>query len=254
MDRDFKNIRDETVIEFENVSFSYDRTEILRDVSFKISDGESISILGPSGSGKSTILKLITGLIKPNSGKIKVLGADITAMGEESLNEIRRSIGLVFQAGALFDSLTVAENVGYLLYEEGKLDKQKIRELVLEKLRFVGLEETVDLMPAQLSGGMKKRVAIARALAGDPRIMLYDEPTTGLDPITARMVAKHILELESEKKMTTIVVTHDIYFSFLLTRRIIMIHDGRKIFDGPKNEIRKTNNNYINEYLSEEEP
>ncbi len=140
MDRDFKNIRDETVIEFENVSFSYDRTEILRDVSFKISDGESISILGPSGSGKSTILKLITGLIKPNSGKIKVLGADITAMGEESLNEIRRSIGLVFQAGALFDSLTVAENVGYLLYEEGKLDKQKIRELVLEKLRFVVLE------------------------------------------------------------------------------------------------------------------
>ncbi len=109
-------------------------------------------------------------------------------------------------------------------------------------------------MPAQLSERMKKRVAIARALAGDPRIMLYDEPTTGLDPITARMVAKHILELESEKKMTTIVVTHDIYFSFLLTRRIIMIHDGRKIFDGPKNEIRKTNNNYINEYLSEEEP
>ncbi len=250
---DFKNIQDEAVIEFENVSFSYDTKEILRDVSFKINRGESISILGQSGSGKSTILKLITGLIKPDAGKIKVFRKDITSMEEEHLNEIRRSIGLVFQAGALFDSLTVGENVGYRLYEEGKLPEQKIREIVLEKLRFVGLEETIDLMPSQLSGGMKKRVAIARALAGEPSIMLYDEPTTGLDPLTARMVAKHILKLEREKEMTTIVVTHDIYFSFFLTRRIIMIHEGRKIFDGPKDEIRKTNNNYINEYLSEEE-
>lgn len=253
MNKDLKNISDETVIEFENVCFSYDTTEILTDVSFKIKIGESISILGPSGSGKSTILKLITGLIKPDSGKIRVLGLDITTMGEEDLNETRRSIGMVFQGGALFDSLTVAENVGYRLYEEGKLPEQKIREIVLEKLRFVGLEDTVDTMPPQLSGGMKKRVAIARALTGEPTIMLYDEPTTGLDPVTARMVSKHILELEREKKMTTIVVTHDIYFSFLLTRRIIMIHDGRKIFDGLGDEIRKTNINYINEYLFQEE-
>lgn len=253
MNKDSKDMRTETAIEFENVSFSYDTTEILTDVSFKINIGESISILGPSGSGKSTILKLITGLIKPDSGKIRVLGLDITTMGEENLNKIRRSIGMVFQGGALFDSLTVGENVGYRLYEEGELPEQKIREIVLEKLRFVGLEETVDTMPSQLSGGMKKRVAIARALTGEPAIMLYDEPTTGLDPVTARMVAKHILELEREKKMTTIVVTHDIYFSFLLTRRIIMIHKGKKIFDGPKEEIHKTNNDYINEYLFQEE-
>lgn len=253
MNRELKNLSVETAIEFENVSFSYDTTEILTDVSFKIRTGESISILGPSGSGKSTILKLITGLIKPDSGKIRVLGLDITNMGEEDLNEIRRSIGMVFQAGALFDSHTVAENVGYRLYEEGKLSQQKIREIVLEKLRFVGLEETIDLMPSQLSGGMKKRVAIARALTGEPSIMLYDEPTTGLDPVTARMVSKHILELERKRNLTTVVVTHDIYFSFLLTRRIIMIHDGRKIFDGPKDEIKNTNINYIKEYLFQEE-
>lgn len=250
---DLKNPLNETVIEFENVCFSYDATEILTDVSFTIKMGESISILGPSGSGKSTILKLITGLIKPDAGKIMVLGQDITTMKEEDLNEIRRSIGLVFQGGALFDSLTVAENVGYRLYEESKLPESKIREIVIEKLRFVGLEDTVDTMPSQLSGGMKKRVAIARALTGDPTIMLYDEPTTGLDPVTARMVSKHILELQRKKNMTTIVVTHDIYFSFLLTQRIIMIHNGRKIFDGPKENIRKTNINYINEYLFQEE-
>ncbi len=253
MNKDLKNISDETAIEFENVCFSYDTTEILRDVSFKIKSGESISILGPSGSGKSTILKLITGLIKPVSGRIMVFGLDITRMGELELNKIRRSIGMVFQGGALFDSLTVGENVGYRLYEEGELPEEKIKEVVLEKLRFVGLEETVDTMPSQLSGGMKKRVAIARALTGEPAIMLYDEPTTGLDPVTARMVAKHILELEREKRITTIVVTHDIYFSFLLTKRIIMIHKGKKIFDGPKEEIRKTNNEYINEYLFQEE-
>jgi phospholipid/cholesterol/gamma-HCH transport system ATP-binding protein len=253
MNKELQKISDEAIIEFDHVSFSYDTTEILTDVSFTIKTGENISILGPSGSGKSTILKLITGLMKPDSGKIMVLGQDITALKEEQLNEVRRSIGLVFQGGALFDSLTVAENVGYRLYEEGKLPEQKIREIVLEKLRFVGLEDTIDLMPSQLSGGMKKRVAIARALAGEPAIMLYDEPTTGLDPVTAKMVAKHILELERKGEITTIVVTHDIYFSFLLTRRIIMIHNGKKIFDGTREEIRKTEINYINEYLFQEE-
>lgn len=243
----------EFAVEFENVNFSYDREHILREVSFKIRRGESVSILGPSGSGKSTILKLISGLIAPDSGTIKIFGRNICRMKEEELNGIRRSIGFVFQGGALFDSLTVCENVGYRLYEEGKLPESRIREIVIEKLNLVGLKDTIDMMPSQLSGGMKKRVAIARALAGEPDIMLYDEPTTGLDPVTARMVAKHIIELQETRKLTSIVVTHDIYYSLLITRRIIMIHDGEIIFDGPKEEIRKTDNPYINEYLFQEE-
>jgi len=240
-------------IEFENVTFSYDTDEILNNVSFRINVGESFSILGPSGSGKSTILKLITGLLKPDSGRIRVLGEDITTMNEGELNRVRCLIGMVFQGGALFDSLTVGENVGYRLYEEGKLSENQIREIVIEKLKFVGLADTIDLMPSQLSGGMKKRVAIARALTGDPAIMLYDEPTTGLDPVTAKMISRHILDLQQKQLITTIIVTHDIYYSFLLTKKIIMIHQGKKIFEGTKEDIKKSDIDYIKEYLSLEE-
>lgn len=239
-------------IKFENVSFAYDREVILENLNLVILEGESVSILGPSGSGKSTILKLIAGLIKPDRGRIFVLGRDITSIEEAEMNTLRRSIGLVFQGGALFDSMTVAENVGYRFYEEGKLSEEEIRAIVREKLAFVGLEDAIDMVPAQLSGGMKKRVAIARALACNPSIMLYDEPTTGLDPLTAKMIAKHILDLQRHNRMTSIIVTHDIYYSFLLTNRIIMIHRGEKIFDGSKEEIRKSENPYIKEYLSGE--
>ena len=168
------------MIEFRSVYKSFDDETVLKDVSFKIDRGETKIILGESGSGKSTILKLILGLIRPDSGQIVVDGHDITRMTERELVSIRRDIGMVFQEGALFDSLSVRENVGYRLAEEG-MDENEIEVEVLQLLGFVGLEDAIDKMPAELSGGMKRRVGIARALVGTPKVVLYDEPTAGLD-------------------------------------------------------------------------
>jgi phospholipid/cholesterol/gamma-HCH transport system ATP-binding protein len=189
---------------------SFEDDVVLRDVSFRIAHGETKIILGASGSGKSTILKLLLGLIRPDEGQILFEGQDITQMSERELVQVRKKIGMVFQEGALFDSLSVQENVGYRLYEESNLSEEEIEVAVRRLLGFVGLEDAIDKMPAELSGGMKRRVGIARALVGTPRVVLYDEPTAGLDPITKRTIVELMIKLRDLEGVTTIFVTHDL--------------------------------------------
>jgi phospholipid/cholesterol/gamma-HCH transport system ATP-binding protein len=204
------------MIEFRSVTISFDDETVLQDVSFKINRGETKIILGGSGSGKSTILKLILGLIRPDSGQILIEDRDITQMTEHELVTIRRDIGMVFQEGALFDSLSVRENVGYRLSEEGQMDEDEIDKAVLQLLGFVGLEEAIDKMPAELSGGMKRRVGIARALMGTPKVVLYDEPTAGLDPITKRTILELMIKLRDLEGVTSIFVTHDLHAASIM--------------------------------------
>jgi phospholipid/cholesterol/gamma-HCH transport system ATP-binding protein len=204
------------MIEFRSVTISFDDETVLRNVSFKISRGETKIILGGSGSGKSTILKLILGLIRPDSGQILIEDRDITQMTERELVSIRRDIGMVFQEGALFDSLSVRENVGYRLSEEGQMDENEIEKAVLQLLGFVGLEESIDKMPAELSGGMKRRVGIARALVGTPKVVLYDEPTAGLDPITKRTILELMIKLRDLEGVTSVFVTHDLHAASIM--------------------------------------
>ncbi|MBN2241320.1 MAG: ATP-binding cassette domain-containing protein [Acidobacteria bacterium] len=204
------------MIEFQDVTKTFDEETVLRNVSFRVRRGETLIILGESGSGKSTVLKLILGLIKPDSGRIVIEGRDITDLSERELVSIRRNIGMVFQEGALFDSLPVRDNVGYRLYEEGALEEEEVDSEVLKHLGFVGLEEAVDKMPSELSGGMKRRVGIARALVGNPEIILYDEPTAGLDPITKRTIVELMIKLRDMEGVTTIFVTHDLHAASMI--------------------------------------
>lgn len=254
------------------MSFSDD--VILRGVSFTISRGQTKIILGVSGSGKSTILKLILGLIKPDSGQILIDDVDITKMHERELVQVRRRIGMVFQEGALFDSLSVRENVGYRLYEEGAMSEEEIEAAVLRLLGFVGLEEAIDKMPAELSGGMKRRVGLARALVGTPKVVLYDEPTAGLDPITKRSIVELMIKLRDLEGVTTIFVTHDIKAAAdiaseyavadsngnvtlqrggdslcLANVDIVMLQDGEISFEGRFEELKESRDPYIQQFM-----
>ncbi|MBI4209057.1 MAG: ATP-binding cassette domain-containing protein [Deltaproteobacteria bacterium] len=238
------------MVQIEGLHHAFDEDEpVLAGIDLHIARGGIRVILGGSGSGKSTILRLILGLIKPQKGVIRVDGNDVVPMSEKELQKVRRDIGMVFQSAALFDSLTVRENVGYRFYEEGGLSEEEIEERVLEKLSFVNLEETLDMYPAELSGGMKKRVAIARALATNPHLILFDEPTTGLDPITAHQVTDHILELNRRWGVTSIVVTHDLKYAFKVARKLSMIKDGKIIFDGTKEELLESKDSYVQQFL-----
>ena len=197
-------------VEFDRVSFAFDGHAVLRDVSFAIAKGSMRIILGASGSGKSVMLKLVLGLLRPDSGTIHIDGQRIDTMREGDLMGVRADIGMLFQEGALFDSLTVAENVGYRLYEETNLPSDQVRRRVQEVLGFIGLDEYIDRMPSELSGGQRRRVAIARAIAPKPRLLLFDEPTSGLDPITATTVDDEIVKLRDVEHVTSIVATHQI--------------------------------------------
>ncbi|MBN2317778.1 MAG: ATP-binding cassette domain-containing protein [Acidobacteria bacterium] len=215
------------MIEFQDVTKSFDDEVVLKNISFKVQRGETLIILGESGSGKSTVLKLILGLIKPDSGKILIEGSDITDMTERELVAIRRNIGMVFQEGALFDSLPVSDNVGYRLYEEGAMEEAEVDSEVQQHLGFVGLEEAFEKMPVELSGGMKRRVGIARALVGNPEIILYDEPTAGLDPITKRTIVELMIKLRDMQGVTSIFVTHDLHAaSIIATEYAASAEDG----------------------------
>jgi phospholipid/cholesterol/gamma-HCH transport system ATP-binding protein len=234
------------MIEFRGVHKSFDDEVVLNDVSFKIARGETKIILGESGSGKSTILKLILGLIRPDSGQILIQGQDITRMMERELVSIRREIGMVFQEGALFDSLSVRENVGYRLSEEGRMDETEIELDVLQLLGFVGLEDAIDKMPAELSGGMKRRVGIARALVGTPKIVLYDEPTAGLDPITKRTIVELMIKLRDMEGVTSVFVTHDLQAaSIMATEYASSGEDGRVSFHKGGDSFCLLNVNFI---------
>ncbi|HEX6164148.1 MAG TPA: ATP-binding cassette domain-containing protein, partial [Vicinamibacterales bacterium] len=204
------------VVLFDKVNLSFDEKVILRDVTFSVRAGHTKIFLGASGAGKSTILKLMLGLLKPDSGTIWVLGHRVDLMNEAQLMRVRHHMGMVFQEGALFDSFTVGENVGYKLYEETDMPLDQVRERVQEVLGFIGLGEFIDRMPSELSGGQRRRVAIARAMAAKPRILLYDEPTTGLDPITATTVDEEIVKLRDLENVTSILVTHQLRDAFFV--------------------------------------
>ena len=236
------------MIEIVNLHKSFYDNHVLRGVNLKVYDGETLVIIGKSGCGKSVLLKHIMGILKPDEGKVLVDGIDINH-SESNLFEIRKRFGMVFQGAALFDSLTVAENVIIGLREHTRLSYKEMLDIAKEKLSLVGLEGTEHLKPAELSGGMKKRVGIARALAHDPEYILYDEPTTGLDPIMADRINKLMLDLKRRLKKTTIMVTHDMHSAFMVGDRIAMLDEGKIIFEGTPEETLKTKNKRVREFI-----
>ena len=264
---------DAAAIEVKNLSLAFDDKVILRDVSFTLQRGHTKLILGASGSGKSTILKLILGLLRPDGGEIWINGERTDTMTERELMSVRGHLGMVFQEGALFDSLTVAENVGYKLYEETDLPLGDVRRRVEEVLGFVSLQEHIDKMPSALSGGQRRRVAIARAMAAKPGILLYDEATTGLDPITATSVDEEMVKLRDLENVSSIIVTHQLRDAFFVAEHeaireqgqlriipadaqkcdeaeFIMLKEGLVVFEGNAQELRQARDPYITTFLS----
>jgi phospholipid/cholesterol/gamma-HCH transport system ATP-binding protein len=219
------------IIVFDNVSLAFDDKEILRKVSFTLKTGHTKIFLGASGAGKSTILRLILGLLKPDAGHIFVNGARVDNMREADLMKVRADLGMVFQEGALFDSLTVRENVGYKLFEESDLPLDQVNRRVEEVLGFVRLKDFIDRMPSELSGGQRRRVAIARAMTAKPRILLYDEPTTGLDPITGLTIDEEIIKLRDLEGVSSIVVTHQLRDAFFIAEHMAVWAGGELRFD-----------------------
>ena len=236
-------------IQLENVTLSYGSDDVLKDVNLNITPGETKVILGPSGVGKSTILKAILGLLKPKSGRVRIFGEDITDLPERELVRIRRRMAMVFQGGALFDSMTVGENVSYRLRELGMATHSEIEERVHEVLDFVGLKGAKKLNPAQLSGGMKKRVAIARGLVPNPEIFLFDEPTAGLDPLNTYNIEQLEMRLKKTGKASIVIVTHDVKSALLLADSIVMMHEGKFIFEGSPKEIQHEKDKRIRSFL-----
>jgi phospholipid/cholesterol/gamma-HCH transport system ATP-binding protein len=261
------------VIIFDRVSIAFEGRTVLDKISFQLSKGETKAIFGVAGSGKSTILKLALGLIKPDAGHIHVLGEDVTEMREEDLFDLRRKIGMVFQESALFDSLTVRENVAFRLLEEGNVTEEEVEKPVRESLSFVELEKTVDMFPSELSGGMRRRVAIARAIITHPEILLYDSPTGGLDPVTSTTIVQLIVKQRDVYKTSSLLVTHRLQDAFTMAANyfdrktnqmqslppnmrgevpmgFLILRDGKIIFDGDVHELAACRDEYIREYIS----
>ncbi|MES2358445.1 MAG: ABC transporter ATP-binding protein [Gemmatimonadota bacterium] len=242
--------RDTPVIELRDVWLAFDRP-ILEGVSFAARKGETVTVVGESGTGKSTIVKLILRLLVADRGEVCVRGKDIEKVTYEEALKIRQRMGMVFQSSALFDSLTVYENVAYPLREHTNLTDDEIGERVREKLRFVDLDpdEVTQLAPSELSGGMQKRVGIARGLAANPGIMLYDEPTSGLDPLTTGIITNLIMKLQRELHVTSVVVTHDIRSAFRMSSKIALLHDRHIVFFGSPEEMAASDDKYIQTFL-----
>ncbi|MFH0877119.1 MAG: ABC transporter ATP-binding protein [Candidatus Omnitrophota bacterium] len=238
------------MIEFNNVSKNFNGRQILDHMTLVVEEGETKVIIGRSGVGKSVTLKHIVRLLEPDEGVVKVEGRDVLELKGRELNEHHMKIGMVFQGGALFDSLTVGENVGFLLKEHTSAKPSEVDERVKESLALVGLYKIENYMPADLSGGMKKRVALARAICSRPKIILYDEPTTGVDPITADAINLLIDELHDKLKVTSIVVTHDMRSAYKVADRIAMLYEGKIIAEGTPDEIRYTHNPVVHQFIT----
>jgi phospholipid/cholesterol/gamma-HCH transport system ATP-binding protein len=237
------------MIEIKEVYKNFGANQVLNGVDLNINQGETIVILGRSGCGKSVLLKHIIGLMKPDKGQIFIDGEEITAYSYEKLSNLRRRFGMLFQGAALFDSMTVEENVGLGLTEHTDLSKEKIKEIVKEKLRLVGMAGVENLKPAELSGGMKKRVGLARAIAMDPDIVLYDEPTTGLDPIMADVINELVISLRNTLKITSIAVTHDIVSAYKIADRVAMLYEGKIIWVGTPEETKNTTDPVVKQFI-----
>jgi phospholipid/cholesterol/gamma-HCH transport system ATP-binding protein len=237
------------LIELRHIFKRFGWLEVLNDVSLSIEKGKCLVIIGASGSGKSVMLKHIVGLLKPDRGEVWFSGRRIDNLPERELMKVRQRFGFLFQQGALFDSDNVARNVAFPLVEHTSKKPDEIREIVDYKLRMVGLPDVANKMPAELSGGQRKRVALARAIALDPEVILYDEPTTGLDPIRSDVINELILKLQRELEVTSVVVTHDMNSAFKVADRLVMLFEGKLIFDGTSEEIRSTTNGTVRRFV-----
>lgn len=263
---------EQMMIVFENVSLSFEGRQVLEDISFTLRRGDTLALLGVAGSGKTVLLKLALGLIKPDSGKIYVLGYEVTQMPEVELFKLRRKLGMVFQESALFDSLTVRENVGYRLYEE-HVPESEIGERVREALKFVELEHTIDMFPSELSGGMRRRVALARALITQPEILLYDSPTGGLDPVTSTTIVELLVKQSDVNHTSALLVSHRLQDAFIMATHVfdtaqnkmvpvngskqktnvsfLVLRNAKVIFEGTAKELVNSGDEYLREYLSQ---
>ena len=237
------------MIVVKNIWKTFGGKNVLNGLSLEIPRGETLVIMGRSGCGKSVLLKIITGLLPADSGEIWFDGTEISRLKAKKLNAIRRKIGMLFQSAALFDSMTVAENIAFMLEQHTKLTQAEMRKVVDEKLSLVDLEGVQELRPAELSGGMRKRVGLARALAFNPEVILYDEPTTGLDPVTCNEINQLIRDLHEKLQVTSVVVTHDMHSAFSVATRMAMIHDGKQIAYGSPDEIINNDDPILQQFI-----
>jgi phospholipid/cholesterol/gamma-HCH transport system ATP-binding protein len=237
------------IITFQNVGMSFGSTEVHKDITFSVNRGEAVTILGPSGTGKTVVLRLVIGLLFATKGSVNVLGLDLNTASEDDLVDLRRRVGILFQGAALFDSLSVYENIAYPLRERGEKNESKIEKIVKERLEVVNLNETINKYPTQLSGGQKKRIGLARALASSPEIMLFDEPTTGLDPTAVRLIDDLAVRLRKELNMTSLIVTHDIGSAKRISTRWMLLRNGLKVADGSPDLLSETDKEVM-EFIS----
>jgi phospholipid/cholesterol/gamma-HCH transport system ATP-binding protein len=238
------------MIAIKGLSKRLGRKQVLKNLDLEIRDGETMVVLGPSGTGKSVLLKHIIGLMAPDEGSIEVQGEEIVGKSEPELNRLRRKFGMLFQGSALFDSMTVYENIALPMVErQRQMEPEVVRKRVAERLEWVGLKGSESLMPSSLSGGMRKRVGLARALSMDPEIILYDEPTTGLDPITADTIDKLIRALQKRLGVTSVAVTHDLQSAFKIGDRLALLYDGHVVFEGTPEETQRTDNPMVRQFF-----
>ena len=239
------------MIKLVNIKMEYDKKVVLDNINLTVAPGETVAIIGPSGSGKSTLLRLMVGLTKPSAGEIWIENEEISQYKENALNKVRLKMGMVFQYSALYDFLSVGENVAFGLRQHTKLSNKEIQAIVKEKLRVVGLVGKEDFMPNQLSGGMKKRVSLARAIAINPQIILYDEPTAGLDPIMSAKIDKTIMNTQKIIGGVSVVVTHNMASAFAIADRIIMIYEGKIIAEGSTAAIKESDNDIVQKFIGD---
>jgi phospholipid/cholesterol/gamma-HCH transport system ATP-binding protein len=253
-----KEVKDTTaigdvILNVEDLSIAFGRKKVLQKLSLTVKKGENLVVLGKSGSGKSVLIKCIVSLIEPDSGKLTVLGKDVSALKRRELNVLRKKIGFLFQSAALYDSMTVRENLEFPLRDLPSRSKEEMNTLVLKALTDVGLAEAIDKMPSELSGGMRKRVGLARTLILGPEIMLYDEPTTGLDPITSREISMLILDVQKKNKTSSIIITHDIECARITSNRVIVIKDGACAAEGTYEELIKSEDKWVRSFFESPE-
>ena len=240
---------EEAVIEIEHLKKSFGKNEVLKDINLKIKKGENLVVLGKSGSGKSVLIKCLVGLIEPDDGKVILFGKSISDLNDEELNLARKKVGFLFQSAALYDSMTVRENLEFPLRDSKSKLKEETEVLVLEALKNVGLEDAIDKMPSELSGGMRKRVGLARTLILKPEIILYNEPTTGLDPITSKEISRLILDIQKKNNTASIIITHDVECARITANRMIIIKDGTSVAEGTFKELSESKNEWVRSFF-----
>jgi len=240
---------EETVIEIAHLQKAFGNNPVLKDMNLKITKGENLVVFGKSGSGKSVLIKCLVGLIEPDAGTVILLGNDISDLEEKKLNQLRKKIGFLFQSGALYDSMTVRENLEFPLRDRKSITKEETDALVMEALKNVGLEDAIDKMPAELSGGMRKRVGLARTLILKPEVILYDEPTTGLDPITSKEISKLILDVQKKYKAAGIIITHDVECARITANRMMVIKDGASLAEGTFKELAESTDEWVHSFF-----